>query len=598
MKWLNWLVWLLTLIAIFIVCTNSITDSDFWWHLKTGEYIWQTKSVPHKDIFSHTAAGRVWTVHEWLAQVIIYLTYQLAGFNGDVYLTALMAVLTFGVIGLVLRAEQVPDLISQGVVFLGAVVGSPFFIPRPQIFYFLLWSALILVLTLYERGKKRAIWLIPLLFFAWANFHASIQLMVLLIGLYLFSQFSYSFFVFREELGRFLREHRNLIMATLIGVLAAMVNPNGYHVYTYIKGLPFLAKSTFEISEWGPLWAPWESLTMPSTWQAWFFIIFYFLVLLIFLIVFKKSRQKGIIQRAIVVFPLILAAFAVSKFLPLSLLIALPFLGMNLKEIFLGERKSWEVHPVISSGLVLIFLVLAVSYHCFLGRPIKPAWKDFPQKATEFVLENKIPGEMFNHYNQGGFLIWRLYPQYRTFVDGRSEMFEPDIIADFQTVGEGGESWEEPLVKYKVNFLFLPPKDVHPGLALSENWLMVYFDNYAAIYVKDAAENKEIIAKHGYRVIRPFLLTIHVEKGKEPEAIAEYQRSLELNSDNFKAHYDLGIIYINLEKYREAEEHFRKAIEIFPQSTRSHYNLGHCLEKQGKLEEAEKEYLEYQFLIK
>lgn len=63
------LTWFIVFAGIFLVTTNSITDADFWWHLKTGEYIVESRSVPHTDIFSHTAEGRHWTTHEWPAQV-------------------------------------------------------------------------------------------------------------------------------------------------------------------------------------------------------------------------------------------------------------------------------------------------------------------------------------------------------------------------------------------------------------------------------------------------------------------------------------------------------------------------------------------------
>lgn len=588
---LNLILWLAVFISIFIVSTNSISDADFWWHLKTGEYIWQTKSVPHTDTFSHTASGREWTVHEWLAEVILYLVYKLSGFNGIVYFTALMAVFTFFVIALVLGRRGVPDLISQIVIFLGAIVVSPFFIPRPQLFYFLFWVVLIFFLTLYEEERKWVIFLIPFLFLVWANFHASIQLPILLIGLYLTSKL-FSVFLFGEGKGSFLKKHQNLILTTSIGVLLAGVNPNGFRVYTYIfKGIPFLKKGSFEITEWGSLFSD------PTAWQAWFFIGFYLLVLLTFLVVLKIGRYLRIIEWAMVVFPLIIAGLLVSKFLPTSLLLALPFLGMNMVEVFKIKKTSFDTRPILSLGVVSILLALSISYHYILGRPIREAWHNFPEKAAQFILQERIDGQMYNPYNWGGFLIWWLYPGYKTFIDGRFEMFEPDITADFDTIQEGKKTWREVLEKYKINFLILPPADVHPELAPSPSWTMVYFDNLAAIFVKNTPENSKIIEKLGYH-IRPFLPNLDIEKGREQEAILEYERALKLNPDVFKAHYDLGILYLAQENYQKAEEHFQEAIKIFPKSANSHYNLAFSLGKQGKIEEAEKEYLEYKFLVK
>lgn len=42
------------------------TDIDFWWHLKTGELIAKTGTVPIADSFSYTVYGQAWTAHEWL----------------------------------------------------------------------------------------------------------------------------------------------------------------------------------------------------------------------------------------------------------------------------------------------------------------------------------------------------------------------------------------------------------------------------------------------------------------------------------------------------------------------------------------------------
>jgi hypothetical protein len=64
----------------FIIAFFKITDSDVWWHLKTGEYI-LAHGIPSTDPFSFTAAGNHWVTHEWLAEVLFYLLYKLGGFT-------------------------------------------------------------------------------------------------------------------------------------------------------------------------------------------------------------------------------------------------------------------------------------------------------------------------------------------------------------------------------------------------------------------------------------------------------------------------------------------------------------------------------------
>ncbi|MFC1727424.1 tetratricopeptide repeat protein [Patescibacteria group bacterium] len=591
MPWLKRLSWLLIIAAIFIVNTNSISDADFWWHLKTGEYLWETKSIPHQDFWSHTASGREWTAHEWVPQVILYGVYRLASFNGLVCFTALMAVATYLILALVLKKRKVPGLVIQLVIFLASVVNAPFFIPRPQLFYFLLWAGLILILTAYDLGKKWSIYFIPILFIVWANLHASVHLPILAIGLYLAAK-AISGVIHQQNIQALIKKQIILVVLTILGSVSALLNPNSYRVYTYIlKGIPFLSKTSFEITEWGSM------LSNLKIWQPWFYLSFYTFTGLVFTFAFLKTKNKKVLESGLIALPLILISLMVSKFLPLALILTAISLGISLKELFKKLEKS-SFLPVLALGMGIIFLALALLYHYGLGRPIKPAWENFPKQAAEFVKREKIQGKMFNSYNWGGYLIWKLLPDYLTFIDGRYEMYEPDITADFEKVREGAENWEEILDKYEISFLFLPPRDDHQLFVNSGNWILVYFDDRAVVYVKKDDQNQSIIDKFGYHYIRPFWPSTYAEEEKIEEAIDEYLRSLKNDPNLYKSHYDLGILYFNQENLERAEFHFRQAIRIFPKSAAGHYNLAQVLQLRGKTGAAEREIIEYQWLVR
>src|SRR5688572_19513886 len=53
---------------------------DFWWHLKVGEVIATTGSIPNVDAFSFTAAGKPFILQNWLAELTYYLLYRLGDF--------------------------------------------------------------------------------------------------------------------------------------------------------------------------------------------------------------------------------------------------------------------------------------------------------------------------------------------------------------------------------------------------------------------------------------------------------------------------------------------------------------------------------------
>src|SRR5256714_9473133 len=65
--------------AIFILAAVPPLDPDLWWHLASGRVIIATGTIPHVDLYSFSAAGQPWVMHEWLADLMMYLLYQLGG---------------------------------------------------------------------------------------------------------------------------------------------------------------------------------------------------------------------------------------------------------------------------------------------------------------------------------------------------------------------------------------------------------------------------------------------------------------------------------------------------------------------------------------
>lgn len=569
------LLWLTVFAGIFLVSTNSITDPDFWWHLKTGEYIVQNTRIPHQDIFSHTAEGRPWTTHEWPTQVILYLIHRFFGFTGIIYFTALTSVISFAIIAWMLKRKGVNAFVTLGSVFLGAVVLSPFVIPRPQIFYFILWVIVMLLLDLYYSGKKKVIFILPFIYLIWANLHASSYLISLLIILFVLS----GMFIASSSTKNTLKRQRNLLIVVVIGSLVSLLNVNTYQIYTFLYKI-FTVEESFQVGEWESF------LVNIHAFQAWFLLALYFMAAVSFLISLRRKDKAIPINEAIVVFAFIGFSLINSKFIPLAVLLSTPFLAKNLN-LFL---PSIRMRSSLSALFIITIAISSIGYHRYLGRPLTAPYRNFPQKASQFVLDQKLPGKMYNTYNFGGYLIWRLFPRYKIFIDGRHEMYEPDINRDFNAMLEGEPDWETSLEKYDVNFLVLQPREVHSGLATSPNWVLVYFDNLSAIFVKENPQNQHLIEQFGYRHIKPFLVIESYEGSEEKAVIREYTRSLEDNPGIFKSHLDLGTVYLGQGKLMQAEKHLREAIEIFPESVNAHYQMAVLLEKQGKVKEAQVEY--------
>ena len=70
------------------------------------------------------------------------------------------------------------------------------------------------------------------------------------------------------------------------------------------------------------------------------------------------------------------------------------------------------------------------------------------------------------------------------------------------------------------------------------------------------------------------------------EAIAIYEKVLELDPAHAAAHINLGTIYYNRQEYTRAEKHYRKAIEVDPRYALAYFDLGNVLDETGRVPDA------------
>ena len=171
---------LLALSAVLLVgwFSPEISDPDFWWHLKTGQYIWQKHSLPVPDPFAYTTAmarpayaGEERTrdfnlTHEWLAQALFYLIYRAAGFGGVVLFRAAVLTAFCALAGLLAWRRCGGFYGALAAAFATAGVASEFAVDRPYLVTFLLLASTIAILE-----TRRWMWLLPPLFLIWANCH-------------------------------------------------------------------------------------------------------------------------------------------------------------------------------------------------------------------------------------------------------------------------------------------------------------------------------------------------------------------------------------------------------------------------------------------
>jgi hypothetical protein len=63
---------------------------------------------------------------------------------------------------------------------------------------------------------------------------------------------------------------------------------------------------------------------------------------------------------------------------------------------------------------------------------------------------------MFNHYNWGGYLIWRLWPEQLVFVDGRTDLYGDGFLRRYAAVQAARPGFEEVLETQEVELVMMP----------------------------------------------------------------------------------------------------------------------------------------------
>jgi hypothetical protein len=466
------------LFGLLAMTARPVTDPDLWWHLRTGQWIVETGHVPHTDPFSFTRAGQAWVAHEWLSDVVFYGLWKHGGFAALIVFSAIVTTASFILLYLRCLSGGGKWHWAVAATVLGALAAAPSWGVRPQIFTFMLAS---LLLWLMERGEDRPtllLW-IPPLFLLWLNLHAGFALcpvLLLAYGIGLTIETATGTTPWKEARPTILR-----VVILLAACLALVpLNPSGAELYRY----PF---DTLRSPGMRSLIGEWHS----PDFHEWLYRPFLLAwLLLLASLANSRSRPKGRVLA-----PLLLTAFAsldAVRHIPIFLLLAMPVITAALPETAETssntERRptSSRLRPLFNAVAVILMAVFALVRWVSLARSqdTREA-EEFPQKAVACLRAGDYPQNIFVYYDWGGYAIWKLYPEYRVFVDGRADLYGDDLLRQFMTAVQLRAGWREVLDNWKVEAVLVPPAcALAQALLLDSNWHTAFSDSKAILLVR------------------------------------------------------------------------------------------------------------------
>ena len=102
--------------------------------------------------------------------------------------------------------------------------------------------------------------------------------------------------------------------------------------------------------------------------------------------------------------------------------------------------------------------------------------------ALAYLKTHELPGNTFNHYMWGGYLVWKGAGM-KTFVDSRSDIYEySGVLQDYVDAITMKDSLKV-LDKYRIHWVLFPPQEALSYLLEhNSNWKVVYNDHVAEIF--------------------------------------------------------------------------------------------------------------------
>jgi hypothetical protein len=457
-------------------------DPDQWWHLKMGQTIWTTHTIPSHDIFAYTTNHHALIPQEWLAELSIYSAFRLGGYSGLMLWFFLLSSL------LVVAGYILCRLYSGNakVAFAGAMIiwffGTIGFEIRPQMISYILLVAELLLIHAGRTIDRRWFMGLPFVFLIWINSHASFILGIAAACAYLFGSF------FEFELGALVsrrwepQSRKVFLWSLLLSVVALFLNPAGFTQILYPFDTMMNMKGLMaNVQEWAPL-------NLTEARGAGLLAI----LLSIFILTATRKADLHLDELLLLAAGTWLAVGHIRMLIVFGILVA-PILSRQLTNVW--ENYEPAKDRILPNAIVVALSLAAVVVAFPSKRNLEEQVAAIsPVKALDYIRTHKLTGPMLNDYTYGGYLIWAA-PEYPVMIDGRTDLYEwSGFLSGY---GRWATMQEDPnllLQKYKVNFCLLSTQSQMINvLPLLPDWKLVYSDDNARVFVRTTTQNQAAV---------------------------------------------------------------------------------------------------------
>jgi hypothetical protein len=496
---------LLALASLIVVLLASyrINDYDVWQHLLVGKVIWQTHAPPTTHLWSWPSYGKPDLNSSWGFEALLYPFYAVAGIPGVFLWRCATALGAFALAMLGARAMGAQGPAAILVCVIASIAARDRMEARPETLSALLLGAFVWTLERRRNGPKdgkgdATAWL-PLLSLMWANVHLSWFLGPALVALHA-----------GEDTWRRLSPPKR-VPASRKGRLVAATESHPSSASSpsrlWLILVACIAISFLNPFGWRALWEPFDfflhrrheliyrtilELNPPDFRESWREMVPLALLLWPALFAWRswRGRWDGVELVLLVGFSVL--AWRASRFVGTYAVVMAPYAARAASEwVAEGPRRGrpWAAGmrstPVVAALIVVLAVPTLSRTHPPVGIGVMPDVRF--DGVCDFIEREHLQGRMFNQFETGGYLLWRLWPGRLPFTDVHQAGTPEDM--DLYLRGTLFEpAWRRLEEKFRFDYAVVKRGGSSDSLIAilgrDTTWTRAFADGQALLYVK------------------------------------------------------------------------------------------------------------------
>jgi hypothetical protein len=474
-------------LAIAIADAGRVADTDLWGHIAFGRLFLDAGPVSH-DPFNYSVPGHPWSVHEWLAELLMARTYDVGGIIGLKLWKFACTSLTVIMLAIAASETGAPPMLQASVLIAVAVALTPMMQFRPQLYTYIFLAALMALLSRENYRRRAPLWLAIPMLALWVALHGGFVLGVAILVIY-------TGVVTVEDIvgGRSLRRAARLIAITVAGGLATLINPYGVGAWTRVLGALHNPVTRKEMVDWQPL-----IQVIANSHGLHSGIIFLLLpvgIMMLLAIAFVITPRGGDLALIAIAAAMGAAAFDVVRNIPLAMIASVAPLTRHLD---LSTRKlrradlpqSATAQParlncLAQAVLIAAALVLTIG-NGGLFSPRIPAAMDYPVGAISFMRSHQLHGNVLARFEWGQYIIFHMSPSSRVFIDGRIDLvYPPKVVHEYLDFFAGQPHCADILNGYPHDYVLMPPGvPAYVTMMARTDWKPIYRDAVGVLFAR------------------------------------------------------------------------------------------------------------------